>query len=314
MYPNGFLIYTQKEARAERTEKQKATEQNLSRGEYNGFVSKKTARRISNYINNLHDAIAYREYDKLAKYNNRKANLTFITLTLPSKQRHTDNEVKRLMLNRFITTLQDRKKLTAYLWRAEPQANDNIHFHFVTPDFIHWSEIKLLWNTILDDHGYIEEYRKSMQSFHSQGFKVRRDLLKTWNFEAQKKAYIEGVKNNWSQPNSTDIHNVKKVKNVGAYIAKYMCKHGEGQYRIIEGRIWGCSDNLRATKVCTFTNNLNFDLFRMKCDHDDNIKKYKEKFYCSYYFKEEGLHNYPYLARQMFQNNCYDNWTILFNN
>lgn len=314
MYPNGFLVYKIQEEKSARSESQKDTEKNLSRGDYNGYMSRKTSKRVRNYINNLHDAQKYKQYDKLGKYKAGKTRLTFVTLTLPSQQTHTDKYIKRHLLNRFITTLQDKGLIDAYLWRAEPQANNNIHFHILTPNYIHWSIIRELWNKILDDHGYIDAYRKSMQSFHSQGFKVRRDLLKSWTFEKQKKAYIEGVKCDWSNPNSVDIHNVKKVKNIGSYIAKYMCKHGENAYRKINGRIWGCSDNLRSTEVCKFTNHLSFDLFVQRCEMDDNIKKYKEEYYTSYYFKEEGLQNYPYHARQIFQNNCYENFTKIFNN
>jgi hypothetical protein len=67
---------------------------------------------------------------------------------------------------------------------------------------------------------------------------------------------------NW-QPNSTDIHAVWNVKNLGGYISKYMGKKGERLDvselgfqtptipRLLDGKIWGCSENLRGKKRFT---------------------------------------------------------------
>lgn len=313
-YPNGFLTYTKTDFHGERTTAQQATEKNLSRGEYNGYMSVKTSKKVQNLINNLHDSQAYLHYNPHTQKGIARAQIGFLTLTLPSKQRHSDNYIKRHMLNRFLTTLQDNQLISAYLWRAEPQKNGNIHFHILLPNFVDWSYLRQLWNKILKDHGYIEQYRQAMQTFHSQGFKVRWDLVEKWSFEKQKEAYIKGVKTNWSNPNTTDIHNIRKVKNIANYVTKYMCKHGENGVRKIEGRIWGCSDNLRKTQVCAFTSHAEFDEFIWECDENPDVKKYAEDHYKSYYFKQSGIHNYPTLARLIFQNTCLENWHLIFNN
>lgn len=311
-YPNGFLVYTPTGQKGERTEAQKKTEENLSRGQYNGYMSKKTSKKVHNLINNLHDAQAYLKYNPKTQRGVRKAKVNFVTLTLPSPQVHDDNYIKRHCLNRLLTQLKDRGKLTAFIWRAEPQKNGNIHFHLLTPDYIHWKELRDLWNSILSDHGYIQSYREIQKQWHKGGFKVRKNLLKNWTFNAQKKAYSEGVKSNWSNPNTTDIHATKHIKNIASYITKYMCKHGENGQRKINGRIWGCSDNLRNTKVCTFASHFEFEVFEQLCKENAEVSTYEEEFYTSYYFKEEGLFNYPRIARMIFQANCVENYHIIF--
>jgi len=157
--------------------------------------------------------------------------LNFITLTLSDVQHHSDVEIKNLMLNNFLTRLRQLHNVTMYVWRAETQANGNIHFHIITNVFIHYDVIRKLWNSILKYHGYC---------------------------------------NNHDNPNSTDVHSCKRIRNLAAYLVKYFSKipdkvHGNVNYdssdvflkscynikshlRCIAGRDWGCSYFLSAFK------------------------------------------------------------------
>ena len=57
--------------------------------------------------------------------------LTFITLTLPSKQIHSDNDIKSKCLNQFLIELKKNYGVNRYIWKAEKQENNNIHFHII---------------------------------------------------------------------------------------------------------------------------------------------------------------------------------------
>ena len=250
-------------------------------GHYNGYMSPATARACKKYINCFLLGI---------KYSGKKNTLpTFTTLTLPAKQKHDDNYIKREMFGRFMEAAKNKWKVEHYFWRAEPQKNGNIHFHVLTDKRISWRGIRNVWNYYCKKHGYIDDYRNEQKNWHQGGFKPRLDLakpstdktgakLKGWSISSQKKAYDRGVKTNWSDPNSTDIHRLKKINNVGAYVTKYMCKNANevqviadlnlklskssisdqeklaiearikvlsSKYRKIDGRIWGASDSLR---------------------------------------------------------------------
>ena len=213
--------------------------QNNKGKKYNGYMSKETARRVKEYINVFVQVLYYGSKQR------RKP--TFVTLTLPSRQMHSDNEIKRHMLNDFIKNMK-RKTDTKYnVWRAEPQGNGNIHFHLLMDTYIDWKLIRGHWNRILNRHKYIDEYRKNMNTFHKEGFQVREDLLRVWTLEKQKKAYEYGIKTNWSNPNTTDIHALQRVKSIGSYITKYMCK-SDANGRAITGRIWGASKEIKGLK------------------------------------------------------------------
>ena len=131
---------------------------------------------------------------------------TFVTLTLPSKQIHSDKLINKC-LSRFLENLQQSNKIKNYIWRAESQSNGNIHYHILCDKSI--------------DKDYIRE---------------------RWNSQVNKLGYVDrSVSDN---PNSTDIHGLSKVKNVVSYIQKYVTKTEKGK-RPILSRLWGASKGVK---------------------------------------------------------------------
>lgn len=139
--------------------------------------------------------------------------LAMITLTLASTQRETDKQNKNYLLNHFLTIMRRSHGLKNYIWRAEKQKNGNIHYHIIVDKYFHHSIIKSEWNHVLLKSGYIGEFEK---------------------------------KHKHKNPNSTDVHALKNIKNVQAYLLKYMSK--DENTTDIEGRNWTCSHSI--TKYC----------------------------------------------------------------
>jgi len=150
--------------------------------------------------------------------------LSFFTLTLSSRQIHSDLELKSQLLNQFIIEIKKSYKVQHYVWRMEKQNNGNTHFHFVSNRFIPAHELRHLWNRIQNKLGYVDRYRANMLQYHSKGFRVNKSLLSKWPLEQQLLAYKSGMKSDWNQPNSTDIKSIVNIRNVSAYISKYMSK------------------------------------------------------------------------------------------
>lgn len=120
--------------------------------------------------------------------------VNFITLTLPATQEHSDEEIKSVVLKSFIDKCVRSHGLVNYIWRAEAQANGNIHFHLTTDVFIHYKKIQQMWNDSCELLGYVSRFESKWK---------HRD------------------------PNSTDVHSVKHVKNIARYLSKYISKHRE---------------------------------------------------------------------------------------
>lgn len=246
---------------------------NLSDNHVKGVLSAGSKKSIKRNVNMWIDCLEAKKFMSRKTNEWLRTQITFCTLTLPAKQFHTDKEIKRDLLNRWNIEVKREIKSDTYLWVAEKQDNGNIHFHILYPKFIHWKTVRNKWNRILDDNGYIDLYRENQKAFHSNGFKLREELTEKWSAENQYKSYLNGIACNWSNPNSTDIHSLEKVKNVANYITKYLTKGNEELK--IDGRLWSCSDNFRLLRTADFLvsneveNYINHELLNSKVSKFD---------------------------------------------
>ena len=186
---------------------------NLSnRNDKKGF-SKKAIKTLSSYLQiwyNCVDAHVQHSRNYKKEFNRY---MTFVTLTLSSQQTHTDKEIKRQCFDRFITYSKRKFGLSTYVWCCEPQENGNIHFHIVFDRFVDHSSLRSLWNDCQNVLGYVDKFKE---------------------------------KHGHDNPNSTDIHSLRKINYIDRYLCKYMSKNE--CRRSIDGALWGCSDNLKDLK------------------------------------------------------------------
>lgn len=186
---------------------------------YEGILSPSAKKKLIKAINLL---VAISRPKKAIDFKtNRefKFRINFITLTLPSAQGAvSDKELKQVALKQWIEYWRDHADGMSYVWRAERQANGNLHFHIITDRYIHYREIRDTWNKRLAAWHFIDEFERKF---------------------------------NHRFPNSTDVHSVQKIKNLGAYIAKYMSK-SEKHAQKIDGKVWDCSKNLKTLENCAW--------------------------------------------------------------
>ena len=210
-------------------------------------------RLSANATKKLQKSIRYLLYTASPKraYNNKLNKefwfkVNFVTLTLSSTQIHSDQIIKSQLLNQFLIEAKKKWNLNEYVWKAELQENGNVHFHILSDTFIPYNELRNCWNRIQNKLGYVDRFTQS-----------------------------KGKKN----PNSTDIHSLKKINNVAQYVSKYMSKNDKKRKSTILkekhansnppyiynhtlsincrkelakitslGRIWGCSTRLTQLK------------------------------------------------------------------
>lgn len=214
-----------------------------------GLMSHKANKRVRLAIDWLINISKEKTLSKKGVKTNFNFKLNFVTLTLSSKQKHSDNTIKAVLLNQFLTELRAKHNCSNYLWRAESQRNGNIHFHIVTDVFIPWRVLRTDWNRIQEKLGYCSAFTE---------------------------------KTGKHDPNSTDVHAINQVKNLSAYLAKYCTKNAKGYvvmasmasvqpfrppfflnyvhpvlkakatfYRQIKGKLWGLSQSLSKLKSAT---------------------------------------------------------------
>lgn len=207
---NKVVMYRQRHNYHPSLRQRLQSEVNLEKKTYNGYMSKNTKSYVTKILDLWYMTSKYwnRYYSRSNQASKKK--LTFVTLTLPSKQRHTDNEIKRKCLNFFIIASQRSGIFDHYFWRAEKQANGNIHFHLLVDRFIPMEILQKCWCKAVNVLGYVDEYQ---------------------------------IKFGEKLPPCTHIAEIPTNQNIIDYVVKYVGKNESDQK--VEGRIWGMSDQLR---------------------------------------------------------------------
>jgi len=218
-----------------------------------GFLSKKGQKAIRNAVY----WFLYSVDKNLVISGKGKKKVGFVTLTLPSFQRHSDKVIKAKCLNQFLTEIRTDYEVKKYIWKAEKQENGALHFHILTDTFLPVIEIRDKWNRIINKLGYVHEYSKKMRKMSWSEYREMRlrEFKKSPDQNDLKnirKAFNRGQREKWRNPNSVDIESLKKVKNVGAYISKYMSKEHKGKgdkaKLSVDGRLWFSSASVSKMK------------------------------------------------------------------
>ena len=97
----------------------------------------------------------------------------FVTVTLSGKTEMTHQEIKRLMLQRFLETCRYNYSTKEHFWKAELQKNGNIHFHIITDHYINKYEIQKQWNVLQKKYGITEKYFKEHHTHNPPSTHVR---------------------------------------------------------------------------------------------------------------------------------------------
>lgn len=145
-----------------------------------------------------------------------KHRLSFITLTISKHENITAQEAYSKCLAPLLRYLRTKHNMNTYVWKAEVQKRGQIHYHITTPAFLHWQQLRDTWNNLQRKAGYLEDYHKSKGHYNA---------------------------------NSTDIHEVKHVKDLASYLMKEFAKSIQNPNT--DGKVWDCSLNLKKHKYYT---------------------------------------------------------------
>jgi len=177
-----------------------------------GLVHFRKKERIQNAVQVLYDTSDEKRIYVRERGYHIKFRLNFITLTLPSKQNHTDAEIHKNIFIPFIRRIKSRIQGFAYVYRAETQENGNIHYHLASNQFIHYSDLSAFWDYYCMRFGY----RANSPQAHSA---------------------------------TTQVKAMYKIRDCAAYIAKYMSKNGEKGRRKVDIKEWDCTLALKSFKI-----------------------------------------------------------------
>lgn len=249
---------------------------------YRGEMSIVAQKNLRRKIQIWHSGI---EYFNAKVYNPNSFNtkrLVFLTLTLSSSQRHSDQQIKKDILKPYMRILREKYGCSNYVWKAESQANGSIHFHVIIDKYID-----------------------------------KEELQNEWNYSQQKLFYIDRFEQKFRHrnPPSTHVEVVDNLEVAEKYIEKYICK--EDKYRRIEGAIWKASKSVNSLKFFEIVeDNQIKDSINQAIENED-CKLVEKDNYRMFFFEKDKLISYlpkyhkfqyfnylQFLIDYLFKDNC----------
>lgn len=198
---------------------------------HNMEISKNSQRNLRQKIEYL---FLYAKKRRIKTYNGKMLpnfKVVFLTLKLPSKQRHSSSKIIVECLQPLLDLFRKRLNMVNYVYRVEFQKNGNIHFHICTDTYIDYYFALKHWNRYLNVLGYIDSFSEKMSKLTLSEYNAKYGKDYTGakiDFNIVKKRYENGVKKKWRNPNSVDVKNAKGGDNIGLYISKYFSKKDGG--------------------------------------------------------------------------------------
>lgn len=206
-----------------------------SRKGYSGEVTDSTRKRIATAVDIFLQISPIRIIHNPITNRQQKFQLSFITLTIsqsepvPASEGH---KALKIFLQHFKKPWHRRKlseQMKTYVWKAEIQKRGQLHYHITTNTFLHAIEIRRIWNDIQRRRGWLDEYHQKLGKWDA---------------------------------NSTDVHGVYKIGDIGRYLTKYIAKQEFRQCAAnpeagfpmllepirLDAKVWGCSEDLKGKK------------------------------------------------------------------
>jgi hypothetical protein len=180
------------------------------REQYSGRMTAGTRKRLARAVTLMAQACKARWITNEVTGQLQYHKLSFITLTVSSPENLSAQDGYNLLLADFLQWMRRVKGVNTYLWKAELQKRGQLHYHITTPSWIHYREIRDKWNELQLNAGLLKDY--AAQYGHTD-------------------------------PNSTDVHETRHVKDIARYLVKELAKSMQNE-QATRGKIWDCSDNL----------------------------------------------------------------------
>lgn len=245
----------------QRSELQRYTlKKNFQKRESGQVVSKNSKRKIRTAIQWLVQLAEPKRITDPATLKKFTYRAGLVTLSLPTGNTQCHPIFFReVLLRSMLDKMAYEWDLRNYVWKIERQERGALHVHITVDKFIPYKWLNSKWCSLLDKHGLLEDYRSRFQDLSCREYvnyrrksdspNVRNRYKSEYSYtRAIVQAYRRNREIGWSRPNCSDVHSVKQVRNLAAYMIKYISKDpklGED----FKGRYWSSSHSLSKLKT-----------------------------------------------------------------
>ena len=222
---------------------------------YSGGMSMGSRKRLSKAVTIMSQAIKpgwiHNPVTKQMQYHK----FSFITLTVASSKNITARQAYDSLLSHFLdwmtrTVGSENPAAKTYIWKAELQKRGQIHYHITTPAFIHWRDIRTTWNNLQRKAGLLDDHAKEYGNFDPNGT----DVHDTRHVKNSDRYMLKELAKTVSAVQLAAMADMKAKKNAGAlseeeYHAELEKIKAEKWATI--GKVWGCSEDLAGVNYFT---------------------------------------------------------------
>lgn len=184
---------------------------------YSGNMTAHSRKRVMRAVDMMLQRNPKRRIQNPITGNEHDFQVGFVTLTIPDPKPVDASWSHKELLEPFLRTARRKWGVEDYIWKAELQQRGQLHYHITWTQFVDFTQIRNAWNNLLHKHRLSDDYAKRFRTFH---------------------------------PNSTDVHAVWRIKNLKAYLAKYIAKETQNQ-KSIKAKVWDCSKSLKKAMYAT---------------------------------------------------------------
>jgi hypothetical protein len=186
---------------------------------YSGKVTTGASKRIKKAIDILVQKSPPRMTYNPITFKTFPFKLNFITLTFSCAKFIDGDEGYEKCMKPLLRKLRKLGQFS-YVWKAEFQQDTDyhgnkkkhggqLHYHIASNRFVPWTTVRKEWNNLQRKAGYLKQY---------------------------------GLKHGHYNPNSIDVHAVHQIRDLCAYLGKYMSKDSPKK---LKGKVWDCSKDLK---------------------------------------------------------------------
>ena len=276
------------------------------------WLSKKSQSRVRNIVNLLLECSTRKKVYAKKEKKAFSYKIGFMTLTLPEDLKLTDHQVHYKIFRPFIRRLQEKHKLAEYLWKAETQDNNQLHYHLTINVFIHWKIINHEWNQQIvkqkytftsDRHERATTQIKSTKDVRNMGaylcgYVAKKDLYK--------KAGRKFIKDHYNK-NTT----------VTLLPENWFVEGGMYKKRVPDIKLWDCSENLKKEKLSfKMCNSINKEILEQLSLITDRELRFD--YYSIWFYDREKMKQNPmigalfddYIQKIKYKNRQQDIYTV----
>jgi len=215
---------------------------------YSGDISKSGQKKLRRAIETLFVITPTRRiYNRvISKMTNFK--LSHLTLTLSSVQgKWTDKEINTFLLRPFLLDCKRKFNLVNYVWKAERQANGNLHYHVISDLFFDLNLVRKFWNDKQETLGFIDQFEQKFKHRNPPSIEITyvRNSDQLAKYVSKYISKSKTVTRKVQQSLDFQGCQVEITSDMSEDLIQELQNRNDGR---INGRVWDCSEKLKSFK------------------------------------------------------------------